>query len=52
MKPGVRDGRAQICIHDSRLDDGSLVFDVHFKDAIHLRENRQNAATPRQRAAR
>ncbi len=50
MQPGVRDGGAQIRIHDARLNHGALIFDVNFQDAIHARKNDEDAAFARESA--
>ena len=51
MQSGMGDGGAEVGIHDAGLHGGALVFDVNFEDAIHARENCEDAAFARERAA-
>lgn len=51
MQSGVGDGCGQIGIDDAGLNDGALIFDVDFEDAIHAREGNDDASVARQRAA-
>jgi len=51
VESGVGDGGGQIGIDDAGLDDGALIFDVEFDNAIHAREGNDDAAVARERAA-
>ena len=51
VQSGMCDSGRQIGIHDARLDNGALIFEVDFEDAIHAREKNDDAAVARERAA-
>jgi hypothetical protein len=51
VESGVGDGGGQIRIDDAGLDNGPLIFDVEFEDAIHARERNDDAAVSGERAA-
>jgi hypothetical protein len=44
-------GAGELVIDDARLDDGALIFDVEFENAIHAREDEHHAAGAGERAA-
>ena len=51
MKTQVGDCYAYVCIHNSGLHSGALIFGVDCKDAIHARKGHQDAALARKRSA-
>ena len=51
MQSCMGDGERKIGVHDTGLDDGELVFDVDFEDAIHAREGDDDAAIAGERAS-
>jgi hypothetical protein len=51
VEAGVFDGAGDVEIYDAGLNDGALVFEVEFKDAIHPREHEHEAAGTGERAA-
>ena len=44
VEAGVFDGACYVEIYDARLDDGALVVEIEFEDAIHAREDEHEAA--------
>ncbi len=50
MQARVRDGRAEIGIHDPGLHGRALIFEVDIENAIHARKNGKDAAVAGQRA--
>src|ERR1700683_2684547 len=51
MKAQVGDCYTYVCIHNSGLDGGALIFRVDFEDAIHARKGHQDAALTRKGSA-
>ena len=51
VKTEMFDGASDIEIYDAGLDDGAAIFGVNFKNAIHARKNREDAALAGERAA-
>ena len=44
------DGAGDVVIYDARLDDGALIFEVEFEDAIHAGEDEHESAGAGKRA--
>ena len=52
VEPGMLDGACDVEIYDARLDDGALIVEIEFEDAIHTGENKHESARTGERATR
>jgi hypothetical protein len=50
IEASVFDGAGDVEIHHAWLDDGALIFEVEFEDAIHAREDEHEPARASERA--
>ena len=52
VEAGVFDGAGDVEIDDTGLDDGALIFEIEFEDAVHAGEDEHESAGAGERAAR